>query len=395
MKKLDLVILAGGKGTRIKKYLKKKPKPLAIFNKKPFLQYLINNLVKYNLENVFVLTGYKSRSILKKFKDKYFNFTQITCIEEKKLMGTGGALYNIKNKKINDFILVNGDTIFNIDLNELIKSCDKKSLGSIAICKNLSYKSNIKLNGLKIKNKKVIYSSQSSFMNGGVYFFKKKILNLIKNKPQSLEDDILPNLIKRRKICGKFFNDFFLDIGTPKNFNKASSLLLKHFKKPAAFLDRDGVINFDNGYIHKIKDFKFRPGVIQGLTFLKKKGYYIFIITNQAGIAKGKYTEKEFFILHKKLKAKLQKKNIFFDEVKFCPYHPDGKIKKYKRKSKLRKPGNLMIEKVRLNWDINMKKSFMIGDKETDKLCAKKSNLYFEFAKRNFYNQVKNLNKKI
>ena len=83
MKKLDLVILAGGKGTRIKKYLKKKPKPLAIFNKKPFLQYLINNLVKYNLENVFVLTGYKSKSILKKFKDKYFNFTQITCIEEK------------------------------------------------------------------------------------------------------------------------------------------------------------------------------------------------------------------------------------------------------------------------------------------------------------------------
>ena len=91
------------------------------------------------------------------------------------------------------------------------------------------------------------------------------------------------------------------------------------------------VINFDNGYIHKIKDFKFRPGVIKGLTFLKKKGYYIFIITNQAGIAKGKYTEKEFFILHKKLKAKLQKKNIFFDEVKFCPYHPDGKIKKYKK----------------------------------------------------------------
>ena len=72
-------------------------------------------------------------------------------------------------------------------------------------------------------------------MNGGVYFFKKKILNLIKNKPQSLEDDILPNLIKRRKICGKFFNDFLLDIGTSKNFNKASSLLLKHFKNQPRF----------------------------------------------------------------------------------------------------------------------------------------------------------------
>ena len=148
MKKLDLVILAGGKGTRINKYLKKKPKPLAVFNKKPFLQYLINNLAKYNLENIFILTGYRSDSIYRKFNNKYFNFIPITCLREKKLMGTGGALNNIKNKKINDFILVNGDTIFDIDLNNLIKSCGKKSSGSIALCKNSSYKINTKLNSL-------------------------------------------------------------------------------------------------------------------------------------------------------------------------------------------------------------------------------------------------------
>ena len=91
-------------------------------------------------------------------------------------------------------------------------------------------------------------------MNGGIYFFKKKIFKLIKNKKTSLENDILPNLIKNKKISGIKTKNFFLDIGTPENFKKAKKIISKKFIKRAAFLDRDGVINFDKGYVHKIKD---------------------------------------------------------------------------------------------------------------------------------------------
>ena len=156
-------------------------------------------------------------------------------------------------------------------------------------------------------------------------------------------------------------------------------------------MDRDGVINYDKGYVYKKNDFKFRNGVLKGLKFLIKKRYYIFIITNQAGIAKGLFKETDFKKLHLYLKTHLSKKNVYFDDVQYCPYHPKGKIKKFKKKSLLRKPGNQMIKNIFKNWLVNKGKSFMIGDKISDKLCAKKSKIYFSYAKRDFHNQVKEI----
>ena len=395
MHSLDLVILAGGKGSRIKSLLKKKPKPMAIFNKKPFLEYIIQSYSKYHFKNIFVLAGYKSGEIFSKFENKHYNCTSITCLKEKKPMGTAGALNILKKKRINDFILINGDTFLEVNLNKLVKSCSENSYGSLPLIKNKSYKSNKKLVSMGIKNNKIIYQKKNNFMNGGVYFFKKKILKFIKNKNTSLEDQLLPGLIKKRKISGLVVKNFFLDIGTPKNFNRAKNLLLKNCTKAAAFLDRDGVINYDTGYVHKIKDFKFRPGVIAGLKFLRNKNYYVFIVTNQAGIGRGIYNENQFYELQNNLKEKLQKKDIFFDDINFCPYHPDAKIKKYRKITDLRKPGNLMIKQIENKWHIKRKKSFMIGDKISDKICAAKSKLYFEFAKENFHLQVKKIIKKI
>ena len=107
MKNIDLVILAGGKGSRIKRFLHNKPQPMLIFNNIYFLQYLINNFSKYPFDNIYILTGYKSDIIFKNFHNKTFNFTKIICLKEKKLMGTGGALLNLKKTKINDFVLIN------------------------------------------------------------------------------------------------------------------------------------------------------------------------------------------------------------------------------------------------------------------------------------------------
>ena len=142
---------------------------------------------------------------------------------------------------------------------------------------------------------------------------------------------------------------------------------------------------------YKFKDFKFKPGVLEGLKYLIKKNYYIFIVTNQAGIAKKKFTEKDFFNLHIKIKEKLSKQNIYFDDVQYSPFHQNAKIKKYKKNSSTRKPGNKLIENIKLNWDIDLKKSFMIGDQISDKIAAKKSNLEFFYVKENFLTQIKKI----
>ena len=395
MKNIDLVILAGGKGSRIKKFLKNKPKPMIKFNKKFFLDYLLKNLSKYSFNKIYILAGYKNEIILKNYNHKKINFIEIKCIKEKKLMGTGGALSQLKKEKINDFVLVNGDTIFDINLCDLVKPLKKNKLGRMALSKNFKNTENLKLNNLRLNKHNVEYNSNGNYMNGGIYFFKKTILKYVTSSKSSLENDILPKLIKTKKISGKLYNNFFLDIGTPKYLKKSSNLLRNHFKRPAAFLDRDGVINHDYGYVHKIKKFKFKNGVIKGLKYLVDKNYYIFIVTNQAGIAKGIFKEKNFLQLHKYLKYKLQSKNIFFNDVKYCPYHPEGKIKKFRKKTLYRKPGNLMVKDIMKDWLINYKKSFMIGDKITDELCAQKSKLYFEYDKNKFEKQIKKIIRKL
>ena len=117
-------------------------------------------------------------------------------------------------------------------------------------------------------------------MNGG-YIFLKKIFRYLKNKPLSLENDLLPKFIQNKKLTAKKYKKFFW-IFTPKYIRSSHKKLKKYFYKPAVFLDRDGVINYDSGYVYKKKDFKFRKGVLKGLKYLIKKNYYIFLITNQA-----------------------------------------------------------------------------------------------------------------
>ena len=206
----------------------------------------------------------------------------------------------------------------------------------------------------------------------------------------SLEDDILPKLIKSKKIQVNI-SKIFLLILAQKNFLKLQIQSLKEFHKPAAFLDRDGVINIDYGYVHNIKRFKLRNGVIKGLQYLIKKNYYIFIITNQAGIGKKIYSENDFIKLHKNINEKFKKNNIFIDDVQFSPFHVKAKIKRYKKNSSLRKPGNKMIENIKNNWDLNLKNSFMIGDKKSDYEAAKKSKLKFYYPEKNFYKQIKSI----
>jgi len=387
---VDLVILAGGKGSRIKKLLVKYPKPMLKFNGKHFIQYILNNKSKYNFKRIIILCGFKSNIIFKKFHKKKVNLTEIICIQEKKLLGTGGALSNLKKLKVKNFVLTNGDTIFDININLLVSSLKKDNIATVALTQNKSQASK-KLNSLSLTNNKIIFKKSSDLMNGGVYFFKKSIFKYIKNEKFSLEEDLLPKLIFKKKVNGKVFNNFFIDIGSKYYLKIAERKLKKQYTKSAIFLDRDGVINYDYGYVHKINGFKFRPGVLQGLKYLTKKNYYIFVITNQAGIGKKIFTEKQFFKLHRNINKKLKKFNIFFHDVQFSPFHPKAKIKKYKKNSLMRKPGNKMIENIKFNWDINKKKSFMIGDRVSDKLAAEKSGLKFYYAKQNFFAQIKSI----
>ena len=384
----DLVILAGGKGTRLGQLTKNIPKPLIKINKISFLQYLINYYSKYDFDNIYILAGHNGHKIKKKFYNQKANLIPIHCYIEKKRRDTGGALNVLRNKIRENFILINGDSFFDFDINLIKKlKLKKEEVGSMILTKNVNYQKNKKLSSLAIdKSGYIINKIDSKLMNSGVYYFNKKIFKYIKQKTVSLEEKILPQLIKNKKIKGVSAKGYFIDIGTKKNLLLAKKNFKKIFYKPGIFLDRDGVINKDFGHVYKIENFEYTKSIC--LSLKKLSNYYIFIITNQAGIAKGLYKEKDFFNLHKKIKKYFLKKNIYINDVKFCPHHPKGIVKKFKKKCLCRKPGNQMIKEILKSWNINIKKSLMIGDKNSDKICANKSGISFQYVQKDINYQI-------
>jgi D-glycero-D-manno-heptose 1,7-bisphosphate phosphatase len=166
-------------------------------------------------------------------------------------------------------------------------------------------------------------------------------------------------------------------------------------KTKVAFLDRDGVINsgkINRGYIGNIKDFKWIKGAKKTIRYLKSNKYKIVIVTNQSGIARGYFSIKDVYRIHKYLKSELKNVGTNVDKIYFCPYHKDGVIKKYKRNSILRKPRIGMFLKTNKIWKVDKKNSFMVGDQKTDMEFAKKAGIrgylfnqtdLYEFIKKN------------
>jgi len=134
----------------------------------------------------------------------------------------------------------------------------------------------------------------------------------------------------------------------------------------AVFLDRDGTINVDKGYTHKIEDLEIIPGVVEGLKLLQESGYKLIIITNQSGIARGYFTEEDYFKFMKKMQETLQMKVVTINAEYFCPHHSEKGLGKYKIDCNCRKPKKGMLEEAARDFNLNLKDCWMIGDHESD-----------------------------
>jgi D-glycero-D-manno-heptose 1,7-bisphosphate phosphatase len=139
---------------------------------------------------------------------------------------------------------------------------------------------------------------------------------------------------------------------------------------PTAFLDRDGVINIDKGYVYKIDDFEWMPDSKEAIKFLKKKNYLVIVVTNQSGISREYYNEHDVDVLHGYINNELRQFGAKVDDFYFSPFHPEVNNKKYEHLSHLRKPNTGMLELAKKKWNIDKSKSFMIGDKLSDIDCA-------------------------
>ena len=159
--------------------------------------------------------------------------------------------------------------------------------------------------------------------------------------------------------------------------------------KPAVFLDRDGILNRDKGYVYRIEDFEWIPGSKQAIKFFNEKDYYIFVVTNQSGIARGYYSENDVLSLHVFINQELREHNAHIDDFFYSPYHPDFHSK-YPNLSHLIKPNTGMLEIAFEKWKFDKKRSFMIGDNESDIECATRFGIKsYLFKEENLFKFIK------
>ena len=386
MKVNQVVILAGGLGTRLGKITKKIPKPMIRINKKTFIEHLIKNFSRYGIKKVLILTSYKSKIFFKNYNNKKLFNVMVTCHNEDDLKGTGGALLDAKKKIEKYFYLCNGDTFFDVNYLNFINSLNKKNLISVGICR---VKNKTRFSGIAIHKDKIskFDATNSNYVNAGYYLVNKKIFSILKSniKKFSFENYLIPKIISKKKATFTFFDKSnFLDIGVKKDLLKASIFLKNKENKKAIFLDRDGVINFDSGYVHKIKNFYWLPKIIQSIKYFNDNNYYVFVVSNQSGVGRAYYREKDVVLLEKYIQDELIKNGAHIDEFQYSFYFKNSTIKKYRMNSSLRKPNIGMFNKLKKKWSFDPKKSFMIGDQLTDINFGKKSGLK-TFDINNYY----------
>lgn len=367
---MQAVILAGGFGTRLAHLIPGIPKPMAPVGEKPFLSYQINLLRDNGFDSFILLTGYLSQAV-----EKYFAGTPgIKCIKETAPLGTGGAVLNAYPYLADEFCVVNGDTFFDIDFSILYDFAhNKKAVLALRYSRDIARYGLVNIDPeFKIQNftekGDLPANCVDGYINGGIYYFKKQTLASLHQKFTknniSMENDIFPWLINDKCLYGLPCGGGFIDIGIPEDYAMAQTYIprvLSRPKLPAVFVDKDGTLIENTGY----------PSgplitIIESTQKLLEKyhndGYLMVMVTNQAGIAKGKFSTAEMQQNIDSILKHYAHRGIIFDDVQYCPYHPEGVIPEYRRVSKARKPEAGMILRACENCRIDLKKSVMIGD---------------------------------
>ena len=141
--------------------------------------------------------------------------------------------------------------------------------------------------------------------------------------------------------------------------------------RPAAFLDRDGVINVDTGYPHRPDELRFTPSAIEGIRLLNDAGWLVIVVSNQSGVARGLFGTAQVEAFHAHIQAELAKAGARIDAFYYCPYHPDGSIAEWAIQHEDRKPGPGMILRAMREWPVDRARSVLIGDKQSDMDAAR------------------------
>lgn len=366
------VILVGGRGTRLGSLTDTTPKPLLEVGGRPFLDYLVHEARRFGLERLLLLSGYRTGIIEQRYHGRKFGQLAVQVVAEAEPAGTAGALLNAADRLDEAFFLLNGDSYFDFNWLALARPLDQLDWtvhAALATGIDGSRYGRVQIEDGRIRGFRAEGASEEP-INAGIYLVRREVLARVKQAPCSLEREVLPALAEHGRLRGTATQGSFIDIGIPHDFERAQTLLPSFMHRPAAFLDRDGVINRDDGYVHRPDQIVWVDGAIDAVRWLNDKGFYVFVITNQGGVAHGYYEERHVHDLHAWMQQEMQRHGAHIDSFEHCPDHPQGKVPRYARESEFRKPKPGMILKLQREWTTEPARSFVVGDRDTDVQAA-------------------------
>jgi len=402
VKKKEVVILAGGLGTRLSKVLgASRPKPMALIDSKPLLEHQILLCKKYGFTKILILVHHLSETIEEYFGDGSNLGVDIEFHKERSPRGTAGAIKDSIDLLEDDFLIIYGDIFLDVNLDNFFKEFKSSKSDILAFTHPNSHPYDSDLFHVDKTNKilKIFRPKKgeiySNLVNAALYASTKEIFtkNVENHGIIDIAKDLYPLLIEENKKLLTSYKsvEYIKDMGTPERYAAVQEDLKSGCienlspdnKRKAIFLDRDGVINKEVGYIKDTKDFELIDSTAEAIRIINKSGYLAICITNQPVIARGDLSFEGLKEIHCLMETKLGEKGAYLDDIFFCPHHPDsgfeGEIKELKINCECRKPSPGMINEASLKYNIDTNQSWVIGDHERDMQAGKNANTHTVF----------------
>lgn len=380
------VIMAGGKGTRVASVSRDIPKPMLPVNGKPVLEHQIACLQRQGITDIILSIGHLGDQIQAYFGDGSRFGVHIRYLREAVPLGTAGALYDLKGSVDEDFFLINGDLIFDVDLHRLM-AFHKAAQAAATLLGHPNdhpYDSGVILADAQGRVSGWLTKEEErgwyrNCVNAGIHVLSPALLEkLDAPRKTDLDRELLKPLIPTGKVYVCRTPEYVKDMGTPERIAQVERDLQTGLverknlrqRQRAVFLDRDGTINRHVGFLRRPEEFQLLEGAAEAIRRINRSGYLTIVVTNQPVIARGEVTWEGLEEIHRKMETLLGREGAYLDDLFICPHHPDrgfpGEVPAYKMDCGCRKPKPGLLLQAAEKYHIDLPGSWMVGDQLQD-----------------------------
>ena len=399
------IILAGGKGTRLAERLHGLPKPLVQIARQPLLQRQLLLLKEQGITRVLLLVNHQAEAIAA-FCRAHNNFDlDITLVDDGEPRGTAGATLAALSQlpeDADDLLILYGDTLFNIDLSRLFAFHDKHDGAATLFLHPNDHPQDSDLVELDAGGRiRAVHpyphpedTEFSNLVNAALYVVRRSALlpwaHLAQETPRVIDfaKELFPRMVAAGlPLYGYSSPEYIKDVGTPSRLDRAEADIASGryasgslaIPKAAVFLDRDGVINYEVGFLNRREDFTLLPGAAKALRCLNQSGILSVVVTNQPVLARGECSEEQLAAIHARMDTLLGQEGAYVDRLYYCPHHPDkgyqGERPELKIECACRKPHIGMLERAKCDLHIDYARSWLVGDRTSDIQAAQNAGI--------------------